>query len=347
MADQNRGVPESAGQRLPQAAKQPGWHFARVVGITRWDIAQMLSRLFSSGSSGVGRDRWSERSALLVALALALLLVWMLARLFWLLVPRDAGGASLPPRLNVAASESPAVSISKWHLFGNAPQQRAALRNAPATTLQLSLRGTLADADPRRGMAVIADAQGNERAWRAGEELSIGVKLEEVHPDRVVLLHDGVQEVLSLIREESTERVAPIPIGSRPGDPPRNTAGPNVNGVINNFSSPNLPQGSINWQQTMDTVGAIPADAARDVRINPVMESGRIVGVRVASAKGDAAMLARLGLRPSDIVTAVNGVPVDSMARGQQILESLRDANSVRVTVTRDGVPAEITVSLR
>jgi general secretion pathway protein C len=305
----------------------------------------MLSRLISSRISGVGRERWFERAAMLASLLLALLLVWILARTFWLLVPRDAADASAPARVSVAANTNPAISISKWHLFGNAPQQRAALRNAPATTLQLSLRGTLADADPRRGIAVIADAQGKERAWRAGEELSIGVKLEEVHADRVVLLHDGVQEVLTLVREEPTQRVAPIPRGMRPGDPPRNTA--TGTGPVTSFVPPNLPQGSLNWQQTMEKIGAGPAEAARDVRINPVIDDGRIVGVRVATASGDAALLGRLGLRPSDIVTAVNGVPVDSLERGQQILESLRSANSVRVTVTRDGRPTEVTVQLR
>jgi general secretion pathway protein C len=307
----------------------------------------MLSRLVNSRISGVGHERWSERAAMLVTLLLALTLVWMLARTFWLLVPRDAGGAKQPAQVSVAAGANPAISIAKWHLFGNAPQQRAALRNAPATTLQLSLRGTLADADPHRGIAVIADAQGNDRAWRAGEELSIGVKLEEVHADRVVLLHDGVQEVLTLVRDEPAQRVAPIPIGTRPGDPPRNTAASPAGGTVTSFVPPILPQGSLNWQQTMEKIGADPAQAARDVRINPVIDDGHIVGVRVSAASGDAALLGRLGLRPSDIVTAVNGVPVDSLERGQQILESLRSANSVRVTVTRDGRPAEVTVQLR
>ena len=46
-------------------------------------------------------------------------------------------------------------------------------------------------------------------------------------------------------------------------------------------------------------------------------------------------------------VTAVNGAPVDSIARGQQIIEGLRNASSARVTVLRDGRPADITISLK
>ena len=307
----------------------------------------MLSRLKGTGLTGAGRDRWSERSALISTFMLALLLVWLLARTFWMLVPRDEGLAGVSARAVVTAGDRPAISIAKWHLFGNAPQRLPTQSNAPATTLNLSLRGTLADADPHQGIAVIADAQGVERAWRAGEQISVGVSLDEVYADRVVLLHDGVQEVLNLSRDEQTGRVAPLPMDQRGGAPLRNTAPAPGPGAITNFAPINVPQGSINWQQAMDKVGGSPAEMARNVRVDPVIDNGRITGVRVSAINGDAALLGRLGLRPSDIVTAVNGVPVDSVARGQQILESLRDANSVRVTVTREGQPTEINVQLR
>ena len=278
-----------------------------------------------------------------------MILLGLLARMFWLLVPGDDGLSNGPLRSVTVTSAEPGVSISKWHLFGNGAQPQAMLRNAPTTTLNLSLRGTLADADPHSGIAVIADAQGIERAWRVGEEISVGVTLDEVHADRVVLKHDGVQEVLALARDESAERVAPIPADQRGGKPARNastgvTAGP---GAIPIFAPPQLAHGALDWQKTMDNIGGNPADLATNVRIDPVINNGQIAGVRVSAANGDAALISRLGLQPSDIVTAVNGIPVDSVARGQQILESLGNAGSVRVSVSRGGVPTEITVQLR
>ena len=83
------------------------------------------------------------------------------------------------------------------------------------------------------------------------------------------------------------------------------------------------------------------------MRIDPVINNGQIAGVRVSAVNGDAALIARLGLQPGDIVTAVNGIAVDSVARGQQIIESLGTAGSARVTVSRGGVPIEVTVQLR
>lgn len=310
---------------------------------------RMWNRLSPAGWTGAERDRWSERSAMLAFAIGGLILLWLLARTFWLLVPGDDGLASGPLHSATVASATPGVSVSKWHLFGNAPQQATMLRNAPETTLSLSLRGTLADADPRNGIAVIADAQGVERAWRAGEEIAAGVILDEVYADRVVLKHDGVQEILALSRDEANERVAPIPADQRGGKSLRNTSpGPaNSPGAIPIFAPPQLANGALDWQKTIDKIGGSPADLASNVRIDPVITNGQIAGVRVSAANGDAAMISRLGLQPSDIVTAVNGVPVDSVARGQQIIESLGNASSVRVTVSRGGVPTEITVQLK
>lgn len=308
----------------------------------------MLSRLNMAGWAGARRDRLSERGAWLVFIVLVVFLVWMLARTFWLLVPGDDGLDGSVQREPAVASGAPAISVSKWHLFGNAPQYLNSRRDAPETTLGLSLRGTLADADPRTGMAVIADEQGMERAWRVGDEITPGVTLDEVHADRVVILHAGTQETLPLQRIEPSGRVEPIPPAQRGGSAPRNTAPAAGNTGIQRFEPPAIAHGALDWQKTMEAVGGgNSAEMAKNVRIDPVLDDGRIAGVRVSAANGDAGLVARLGLRPSDIVTAVNGVPVDSIARGQQILESLRNSDSVRVTVTRDGVPAEITMQLK
>lgn len=307
----------------------------------------MRSPLANAGWTSAERDRWSLRTAQMASVLLAVILVWLLARTFWLLVPGDDGTNDVPLRAAAVATSAPTLSISKWHLFGNATNSAAARRDAPATTLNLSLRGTLADADPHSGLAVIANEQGVERAWRVGEEIAPGVTLDEVHADRVVLLHDGTQEVLNLPRDEPSQAVAPIPPGMRGGASPRNTTPVAAAGAIASFEPPSLAHGAVDWQQAMEKIGSSPAEVARNVRIDPVISNGQISGVRVSAANGDAALLGKFGLRPSDIVTAVNGVPVDSVQRGQQILESLRNANAVRVTVTRDGSPTEVTVQLK
>lgn len=309
----------------------------------------------ASGGASVNllRGRGAERLAMAACVLLALVIAWQLARLAWQFVPVDDASLSAPLRSAASAPSAPSVAVSKWHLFG-APPVRAAVSGpgTPTTTLALNLRGTLAESDPRTGLALIADANGSERAWRVGDEIAPGVTLDEVHADRVILRHDGVQEALVLSRNEAPPAVTPAIKPGPAGAPLRNTApapsaAPAGTAPIS-FAPPNIAHGAAgNWQQTMDRVaGGDMAALAKNVQVTPVMENGRIAGVRVSSAGNDA-LLGRLGLRPSDIVTAVNGVPVDSVARGQQIIESLGNASEVRVTVTRDGVPSVISVKLR
>jgi general secretion pathway protein C len=55
----------------------------------------------------------------------------------------------------------------------------------------------------------------------------------------------------------------------------------------------------------------------------------------------------QVGLKPSDVVTAVNGTPLASVASPQQLLDKLGGASSLQLTVQRDGKPATLTLNLR
>ena len=285
------------------------------------------------------------------AAAAGALALWLLIRLVWLLVPRgDAalGGGSM--RVGDAVSAPvPAQSIAKWHLFGNTPGKPATGPGAPVTTLSMILRGTLADSDPGSGVAVISDADRGENAYRAGETIAPGVKLARVYPDHVILVHEGAEETLTLARDQNlmpSDIVRPgaskstRSTGTANGS---NAASPSASAAAGTTQTAHAPP---NWQQTVDRLRNNPDELAKRVQIVPVLDNGKLSGVRV-SAGTDMALIDGLGLRAGDVVTAVNGAPVDSIARGQQIIESLRTASSARVTVLRDGKPTEITISLK
>ncbi|HEY0178075.1 MAG TPA: PDZ domain-containing protein, partial [Dokdonella sp.] len=90
-----------------------------------------------------------------------------------------------------------------------------------------------------------------------------------------------------------------------------------------------------------------PDELMKRVQIVPVLEGGKLAGVRLSAIGADADLIGKIGLRPGDIVTAVNGAPIDSFARGRQIVSSLQNSSSVQVTVLRDGKPTELTVGLQ
>ena len=295
-----------------------------------------------SGFASIDRSRSSEWAALAACALLGAIAAWLLARLVWLLLPRSDVALDAPTSRVGAAGTSTTTSISQWHLFGNTPALPGS--GAGTSTLSLVLRGTLADRDPRAGIAVLSDSGRGERAYRAGETLSAGVRLERVYPDHIVLLHDGSQETLKLTRDENLapSDIVRVPSGASPNATTA-ASNPAAAAALANAQAARI---SPAVREQIERLRQNPDELVRRVQIVPVFDSGKLSGVRVSSAT-DSALINQLGLRPGDVVTAVNGSPVDSLARGQQIIESLRSASSLRVTVMRDGKPTDVTVSLK
>ncbi len=297
----------------------------------------------------VDRDRATGRAALAACAVLGALAAWLLVRLVWLLVPRsDSALDASAARVGAVAGSAPAQSIAKWHLFGNTPGATSGA-GATVSTTGMVLRGTLADRDPAAGIAVISGGggDGSERAFRAGEAVAGGIKLARVYPDRVILLREGVEETLALTRDRNLDPgnlVRP----RTPGDARTSAtkASTSQSNAAANPATVRATQAPPDWQQTVDRLRQNPDELARRVQIVPVVDGGKLTGVRVAPGS-DAALIGQIGLKSGDVVTAINGAPVDSLARGQQILESLRSASNARVTVLREGKPTDVVISLK
>jgi len=293
--------------------------------------------MLNSMSSG-DHERLSRLAALGACAAAAALCLYLIVRIAWLLLPRgdvNGPGATAPEQAPASAT----VSVAKWHLFGN-PQGIASATPASslATVLKLGLRGTLALADPKdeRALAIIANEQGVETSYRIGADVAAGARLAEVYADHVVLDHEGVAETLALPRPE--QHAVPLPAKNQQR--------------LASASAPasSVPPGFVPGS-TAPAAGAAasappridPQDVARQLK--PVFADGRIVGADISGA--DASLLARLGLKPTDVVTAINGTPLAGVTNPQQLMEQLQSSSSVQVTVQRDGKPATLTLSLR
>jgi len=81
------------------------------------------------------------------------------------------------------------------------------------------------------------------------------------------------------------------------------------------------------------------------MRPQPVMDHGHLNGFRVYPGR-DRMAFARLGLRPGDQVTAINGTPLDDRDRSEQILRTLSSASEARVTVIRGGQQQDLVLNI-
>jgi hypothetical protein len=67
---------------------------------------------------------------------------------------------------------------------------------------------------------------------------------------------------------------------------------------------------------------------------------GKFVGFRIAALQGNS--WKGVDLKPGDVVTKVNGFPIEHPEQALEVFQSLDVASELRVGVERDGVPREL-----
>ncbi len=258
-------------------------------------------------------------------LLLILAIAHGLATLTWLLAPAPRS-APPPPRTAAAPTVrdlgSDDARIAALHLFGAAPREGAtgAPINAPETTLKLVLNGVLAATDVQAARAIIHTPDGTEKPYRVGDLLPGNAILKEIYPDRVLLERNGRYETLPLPRER----------GGNLGAPARTGAGPALAHELRTYRRRLLSN---------------PDSVFRLLRVIPTRQDGQFVGFRIYPAR-DRALFTRVGLRPGDLVTAVNGIQLNDARNSMRALQVLRSANSIRLSVLRGGQSVNLNFNL-
>jgi type II secretory pathway component PulC len=74
---------------------------------------------------------------------------------------------------------------------------------------------------------------------------------------------------------------------------------------------------------------------------HPVTVNGRFRGFRIVALRGPLFTPA-VDLRAGDVVTAVNGLPIERPEQAEAAFESLATARELRASIERDGVPREL-----
>ncbi len=71
----------------------------------------------------------------------------------------------------------------------------------------------------------------------------------------------------------------------------------------------------------------------------PAMVAGKFHGFRIAQLTGDPAFWRGVDLKPGDVVTLVNGFPIERPEQALEAFRSLEVASELRVDYERDGQP--------
>ncbi len=274
-----------------------------------------------------------------VNMLLVIWLAWLLANLSWMLLPGSSEGEAQSVEVTLTPVQvvrpPPHIDeqqIASLHLFGEAGKDKPAKKtavNAPETRLKLTLRGVFASDDSSSAnlaRAIIGDPRGKEESYAPGDPLPGGAKLSEIYPDRIILERNGRFETLRLPKK--TMKTGSARLGSR-----RSTTRTTSSGNATAFS------------RYRSEIKKNPASLMNYVRATPERKDGKFIGFRLQAGKEPGAMK-ELGLKPGDVVTSINGVQIDSPAKGMKAMQSLGEGDSVNVTLLRNGQETSMSLTL-
>jgi general secretion pathway protein C len=287
---------------------------------------EMTANIWGPGAGGGGnwRSNALARAPQVVTFLLALALAAQLALIVVSITSRSRqtvppSGATAPP-----VAQLDIGGLVNAHLFGNAVVQNTNGdgANAPPSSMPLVLAGLLATEDPKEGMAIIGESAAAAKVVAVGQQVPGGATLHSVYTDRAVIDRNGALESVLLPRRTAGALTGapPPPVAAAP---PNDAAIDRMRRLVSD--DPNL-------------IGQV-------MRPQPVFAGGKMRGFRVYPGANRQAF-ARIGLRAGDLVTAINGTPLDDKDRAQEIFSTLNSSTDARVTVTRNGRQQELVLNL-
>lgn len=194
------------------------------------------------------------------------------------------------------------------------------------TRLQLKLWGTVTG-DDDRAYAVIEEGRKREQnLFRTGDTLE-GATVKKILREKVILSVNGQDEVLSMEDIPGTGGPAvaaytPTPEPSAAGTPFENAAG--------GSQQVNLQRAEVD--EAMNNVNSL----MRQARIRPHFRNGKPDGLTLSRVRRDS-IFTRLGLRSGDIITGVDGQPIESVDDALKFYNSLKSSSNLNLQIRRRG----------
>lgn len=287
---------------------------------------EMTANLWSPSAGGGGdwRSAALARAPQILTFVLALAVA---AQLAFIVVGLTGRSRQAPPPAVALPPPAPPLDIGTLvnaHLFGNAAAQATGdAANAPATSMPLVLTGLFATEDPKEGMAIIGESAQAAKFVTVGQQVPGGAQLHSVYNDRAIIDRAGVLESVFLPKSTGAG-LAMAPPPPPVGQPPGNEA------MV---------------ERMRRLVNSDPGAIGQLMRPQAVFAGGKMRGFRVYPGANRQAF-ARMGLRPGDLVTAINGTPLDDKDRAEEIFNTLSSSTDARVSVTRNGRQQELVLNL-
>ncbi|THB70174.1 MAG: type II secretion system protein GspC [Gammaproteobacteria bacterium] len=295
-----------------------------------------------------------RRAAIVANLVIVVVIAFALAKLTWAALDKGDQGEIAPKtsksvETKINNSKLGGDNIAALHIFGtkpaapNRPKRKPPKKPAsrPAAKLNLTLKGILYSEDPRFARAMIEDSSRNENSYAIGSSIKGQAIVDQINRDNVVLVKsDKSKETLKLpdkTANKNSKRSSSKPSRLANRSLRDRRAAAHNTGLA--AAKPDISLGEVRemLQKDPDAINQV-------VRISPISRGKKFLGFRVSPGK-NRNIFKSLGLKVGDIVTAVDGVQLDSPQKGFQVIEKLASASSINLTVKSGSTERVVTLN--
>ena len=268
-------------------------------------------------------DKFANRiaNALTFSLVIAfgLLLAWWVLRL-------------VTPPARVTASASTAARDTPMGdarlLFGDAGPST---QTAETPESNVRLKGVYADDTVRDApySSAIVNLGAKDKIVKLGADLGEGGKLTEIHGTHIVVSRAGKNERVELVKFRTARAAA---AGAKAATP---------EGFRLNVAS----AGSNQYRLSRLELNTVLQDPRQIEHLGRITTAPNGAGIRVDDAPAQS-LSGKLGLKAGDIITAVNGQPVNSAGDLARIYQQFGTLSTIRADVKRAGVPVSLSYTI-
>jgi general secretion pathway protein C len=230
--------------------------------------------------------------------------------------------------------------ISKRDIFNSAPPPAAPppVEAPVATPLKLKLWGVAVHNNARLSYSIIEDLGARKQGvYGINAPVPGGATVKSIEWDKVILNHNGKDEVLELANKSILTPPKPAPVPS-----PATAAAPSDGSGIQATGENQylVPRSEVD--------GALEnmSQLFTQIRAVPHFEGGQSIGFRLFAIRRGS-LFDKIGLKNGDIITDINGTEMNDPSRAVSLLQELRDANDLSVKVIRNQQPTTLTYNIR
>lgn len=303
---------------------------------------QITSSQWSLERLGMLLSRYQGALSKLLFLLGLLYCLNLVAGLIWLVLPvpqvanTTTNSGALLTSDQTSSNDIDLAHLLALNLFGRAvaPQPEPSapaseLTEVPLTQLNLTLSGVVASNVPTQGVAIIVQGS-NQESYVVGERIKgTSAFLSQVYGDRVLIKNGAQRETLMLdgidFNEANRRLQERIEVDVKIVGDEQDSPATDTNQVA-------LVEDAA--QTLRDELASGDANFADYIALNPARDGAELLGYRISPGRKPE-LFQSAGLQPGDLVTHINGIPLNDLSLAMDALSELRSAQDIQLELIR------------